>query len=113
MLVPGSLDLLNALEQKGVKMYLASGTDEGYVREEAALLEIDSYFGENIYGAIDDYRSFSKAQVIRNILNNEDVVPSKLVGFGRRVRRNLERERSRGYSSRCRKRRSRAQRQTR
>ena len=82
MLVPGSLDLLNALEQKGVKMYLASGTDEGYVREEAALLEIDSYFGENIYGAIDDYRSFSKAQVIRNILNNEDVVPSKLVGFG-------------------------------
>ena len=82
MLVPGSLDLLNTLEQKGVKMYLASGTDEGYVREEAALLEIDSYFGENIYGAIDDYRSFSKAQVIRNILNNEDVVPSKLVGFG-------------------------------
>ncbi len=82
MLVPGSLDLLNALEQKGVKMYLASGTDEGYVREEAALLEIDSYFGENIYGAIDDYQSFSKAHVIRSILNNENVVPSKLVGFG-------------------------------
>ena len=82
MLVPGSLDLLNALEQKGVKMYLASGTDEHYVREEAELLEIASYFGQNIYGAIDDYRSFSKAQVIRNILNNEDVVPSKLVGFG-------------------------------
>ena len=82
MLVPGSIEMLDALKAKGVRMYLASGTDEGYVREEAELLEIDSYFGEHIYGAVDDYRSFSKAQVIRNILNNESVVPSKLVGFG-------------------------------
>ena len=82
MLVPGSTELLDALKVRGVRMYLASGTDEGYVREEAELLEIDSYFGEHIYGAVDDYRSFSKAQVIRNILNNESVVPSKLVGFG-------------------------------
>ncbi|MDE0503017.1 MAG: HAD hydrolase-like protein, partial [Candidatus Poribacteria bacterium] len=82
MLVPGSVELLNGLKRRDVQMYLASGTDEHYVREEALLLGIDSYFGENIYGAIDDYRSFSKAQVIRNILDNADVVPSKLVGFG-------------------------------
>ena len=82
MLVPGSVELLNALKRRDVQMYLASGTDEHYVREEALLLGIDSYFGENIYGAIDDYKSFSKAQVIRNILDNEEVVPSKLVGFG-------------------------------
>ena len=42
-------------------MYLASGTDEHYVREEAALLEIDSYFGENINGAIDDYQLILKS----------------------------------------------------
>ena len=82
MLVPGCLELLNALKRRGIQMYLASGTDEHYVREEAALLEIDFYFGEHIYGAIDDYKSFSKAQVIRNILNSGQVVPSKLVGFG-------------------------------
>ncbi len=82
MLVPGCLDLLNVLKQRGVRMYLASGTDERYVREEATLLEIDFYFGKHIYGAIDDYKSFSKAQVIRNILNSGQVVPSKLVGFG-------------------------------
>ena len=82
MLVPGSFELLNALKQRGVQMYLASGTDDHYVREEAALLEIDLYFGNRIYGAIDDYRSFSKAQVIRSILNNGRVVPAKLVGFG-------------------------------
>ena len=82
MLVPGSFELLNALKQRGVQMYLASGTDDHYVREEAALLEIDLYFGDRIYGAIDDYRSFSKAQVVRSILNNGRVVPAKLVGFG-------------------------------
>ena len=82
MLVPGSFELLNALKQRGVQMYLASGTDDHYVREEAALLKIDLYFGDRIYGAIDDYRSFSKAQVIRSILNNGRVVPAKLVGFG-------------------------------
>ena len=82
MLVPGCVELLNALKQRGVRMYLASGTDERYVREEATLLEIDSFFGKHIYGAIDDYKSFSKAQVIRNILNSGQVVPSKLVGFG-------------------------------
>lgn len=82
MLVPGCIELLNALKQRGVQMYLASGTDEHYVREEAALLEIDFYFGKHIYGAIDDYKSFSKAQVIRNILNSGHVVPAKLVGFG-------------------------------
>ena len=82
MLVPGSFELLNALKQRGVRMYLASGTDDHYVREEAALLEIDLYFGDHIYGAIDDHQSFSKAQVIRSILNNGRVVPAKLVGFG-------------------------------
>ena len=82
MLVPGSLEMLEALQQKGVHMYLASGTDENYVREEAELLGIATYFGEHIYGAIDDYQSFSKAQVIRQILDNGSVVAKKLVGFG-------------------------------
>jgi len=63
-------------------MYLASGTDENYVREEAELLGIAPYFGEHIYGAIDDYQSFSKAQVIQQILDNGSIAAEKLVGFG-------------------------------
>ena len=82
MLVPGSIEFLEALKQRGVCMYLASGTDEVYVREEVDLLGIAEFFGEHIYGAIDDYKSFSKAQVIRRILANGSLVPQKLVGFG-------------------------------
>ncbi|HID24711.1 MAG TPA: HAD family hydrolase, partial [Planctomycetaceae bacterium] len=56
MLVPGALAALRTLKDKGVRLYLASGTDEVYVHEEAELLGLDGYFGQHIYGAVDDYK---------------------------------------------------------
>ncbi len=82
MLVPCSIELLEALVQRGVHLYLASGTDENYVQEECRLLGIDGYFGEHIYGAIDDFRSFSKARVIERIMKENNVDGSRLLGFG-------------------------------
>jgi phosphoglycolate phosphatase-like HAD superfamily hydrolase len=82
LLVPGSLDILAALEQRGVTLYLASGTDEQYVVEEARMLGLDRYFGDRIYGAIDDYRRFSKAMVIERILSANRVPGEALLGFG-------------------------------
>ncbi len=80
--VPGSFALLDLLKERGVQLYLASGTDEHYVREEVSLLQLDSYFGPHVYGAQDDYRSFSKAQVIERILTDNRVPGEKLLGFG-------------------------------
>jgi phosphoglycolate phosphatase len=82
MLVQGSLDLLEALRQRGVTLYLASGTDEPFVVEEVQLLGLARYFGPHVYGALDDYRSFSKAQVIERILRENEVDGSLLLGFG-------------------------------
>ena len=82
MLVPGSLEMLQGLADRGVSLYLASGTDEAFVREEAELLEIDRFFGSHIYGAVDDFRSFSKQMVIERLLDHNEVDASRLVGFG-------------------------------
>jgi phosphoglycolate phosphatase-like HAD superfamily hydrolase len=82
MLVPGSLPMLAALRDRGVPLYLASGTDEHYVREEAELLGLTPYFAQHIYGAVDDYRAFSKAQVIQRILQTNRIDGSRLLGFG-------------------------------
>jgi phosphoglycolate phosphatase-like HAD superfamily hydrolase len=82
MLVPGSIDLLGALRDRGVRLYLASGTDEAYVKEEAALLGLDRYFGERLYGAVADYKAFSKAHVIGRILKENRVEGPALIGFG-------------------------------
>ena len=82
MLVPGSLELLEGLAERGVSLYLASGTDAAYVREEAELLGVDRFFGPHIYGAVDDFRSFSKQMVIEQLLEENQVDASRLVGFG-------------------------------
>lgn len=82
MVVPGSIDLLRSLKAKGLKLYLASGTDENYVKEEVTLLGLDPYFVGHVYGAVDDYKTFSKAHVIRRILDVNKVEGSRLLGFG-------------------------------
>jgi phosphoglycolate phosphatase-like HAD superfamily hydrolase len=82
MLVPYSLPLLDGLRQRGVELYVASGTDEPYVMEEVRLLGLDEYFGPHVYGARDDYRTFSKAMVIDRILEENHVPGAQLLGFG-------------------------------
>ena len=80
-IVPGSFDILDALQNKGVTMYLASGTDEQYVLQEAALLGVNRYFA-GIYGAQDDYKSFSKKMIINRIIKENDLHGHELLGFG-------------------------------
>ena len=81
-LLHGSLDLLNALKSRGMQLYLASGTDEVYVKREAKLLGVAEYFGEHIHGALDDYKNFSKRQVIDRILKKNLVSGEQLLIFG-------------------------------
>jgi phosphoglycolate phosphatase-like HAD superfamily hydrolase len=82
MLLPHTVEMLEALKQRGVQMYLASGTDEKYVIEEARLLQVDGYFGPHIYGAQDAYLTFSKKMVIDRILKINEVDGALLLGFG-------------------------------
>jgi phosphoglycolate phosphatase len=81
-LVPGSRALLEQLRDRGLKMYLASGTDEIYMKEEARLLGITQYFDGGVYGALDDYKSFSKAILIQRILASADFQGDQFLGFG-------------------------------
>lgn len=82
MLVPYSFEILGQLCRRDVRLYLASGTDEKYVLEEARLLGLDEYFGSRIYGARDDYKTYSKARVIERILRANRVEGKSLLGFG-------------------------------
>jgi phosphoglycolate phosphatase-like HAD superfamily hydrolase len=81
-LVPGSRALLDNLRRRGLALYLASGTDLKYVRHEAELLGLAAYFGNHIYGALDDYANFSKKLVIDRILESHDLHGDELLAFG-------------------------------
>ncbi len=80
--VPDSHALLEELMDKGMQLYLASGTDLVYVRDELAALGLDHFFGKHIYGALDNYQDFSKAQIIRKIVEEYRIPPAQLLGFG-------------------------------
>ena len=80
-LVPGARETLAWLRQAGVTCHLASGTDVASVRAEAELLGLSGFFA-GIHGAIADWRSYSKAQVIANILADDAIAPAALITFG-------------------------------
>lgn len=81
-LVPGSIELLVSLKERGLKMYLASGTDQDYMRHEAELLGLTRFFDGGVYGALDDYKSFSKAILIQRIISSAECRGEELLGFG-------------------------------
>ena len=81
MMVPGAVPMLEALRARGVSCYLASGTDEVYVLDEAAALGLPPYFA-SIYGAQDNYQNYSKKMVIERILDENRMGGPELVAFG-------------------------------
>jgi phosphoglycolate phosphatase len=82
LMVPGARDILQALRTRGVICYLASGTDRPYVLNEARALGLPPYFGDHIYGALDDYHNFSKRMVIARILRENHLSGPELIAFG-------------------------------
>lgn len=82
LLVFGSRKLLELLKGRGLPLYLASGTDEVYVKREAEMLGLTSYFGKHIYGALDNYKDFSKKMVIERILRENSISGAQLLSFG-------------------------------
>ena len=80
--VPGSHELLASLRRRGLSLYLASGTDIKYVRNEATALGVAEFFEPHIYGALDQYKSFSKKMIIDRILVENNLGGEELLAFG-------------------------------
>ena len=79
--VPGATGMLEGLRARGVTCYLASGTDEPDVINEARLLGLAPHFA-GIYGARDADPSSSKQQVIARILREHALRGEELCVFG-------------------------------
>ena len=81
-LVPGARAFLEALRARGLRLYLASGTDEEFMRREARLLDVERYFDGGIYGALDDYQSFSKKILIQRVIASAECRGDQFLCFG-------------------------------
>src|SRR5438046_2432056 len=81
-LVPGSRALLESLKERGLSLYLASGTDEIFTKEEAGLLDISRYFDGGVYGALDNLFVYSKRILVQRIVGLPGVGGDGLIGCG-------------------------------
>ena len=78
----GAVAFLYELKERGVTMYLASGTDAADVRNEAEMLGYADLFNGGIYGALKDYTKFSKKMIIEKIIKDNNLNGNELAVFG-------------------------------
>lgn len=81
-MVAGAEGFLSALNQRGARLYLASGTDHADVVREADALNLLPYFTGGIYGALDHSEDHAKERVIQRILEENNLTGSELLVVG-------------------------------
>jgi phosphoglycolate phosphatase-like HAD superfamily hydrolase len=80
--VKGALEFLTALKQRGIRLYLASGTDRQDVVAESEALGYADLFDGGIYGSVGDVARYSKKMVIERIMSENDLQGPELAVFG-------------------------------
>jgi phosphoglycolate phosphatase-like HAD superfamily hydrolase len=81
--IKNAVEFLNRLAQKGMVLYLASGTDREDLEREAEMLGYRSLFSGRIYGAVGDVSFEAKRIVLEKILSDiGDKTREKILTFG-------------------------------
>lgn len=80
--VHGARAILETLGRRGMRLIILSGTVEHRVRQEAIWLGLGEFFGDRIYGSHPDRDDFSKQEVIRRIMREENIQGGHLLSFG-------------------------------
>ena len=79
--VPGALEFVEALRARGVVCYLASGTDEPFVKSEAALLGLAPHMAR-IWGALPGQGQPIKQAVVEHIVREHALAPGEWISCG-------------------------------
>jgi rfaE bifunctional protein kinase chain/domain len=80
--IKGALEFLKAFKERGIKLYLASGTDRDDVVAEAKALGYAELFDGGIYGSVGDIAKYSKKMVIEKIMSENNLQGPELAVFG-------------------------------
>jgi rfaE bifunctional protein kinase chain/domain len=80
--IKGALEFVEALKKRGIKLYLASGTDRQDVIAEAEALGYAELFDGGIHGSVGDITKYSKKMVIEKIMADNKLQGPELVVFG-------------------------------
>ena len=81
-MVPGVRAVLEDLRNRGVRLYLVSGTDDHVVQAEARLFDIARYFDGGVYGSPGDNSTFSKRGLAEQVVANGEAAGHEILSFG-------------------------------
>lgn len=79
--VKGVLNFIHRMKERGLQLYLASGTDEEYVIKEAEALGYAKHFDGGIHGAKPGGGS-AKRKVLNQLVNQEGVPAEQIIVIG-------------------------------
>src|SRR4051794_2732685 len=82
MLVPGARPLADRLHAAGWLLVIASGTELSDVQRESGVLKIDHYFGNRIFGPINNNPQFAKERVLRQLMSEHDLRGDQIASIG-------------------------------
>jgi rfaE bifunctional protein kinase chain/domain len=80
--IKGAVAFLRALRARGLRLYLASGTDHEDVQREARALGVAELFDGGVYGATGDLDRDAKREVMERILCDNRLAGRELACFG-------------------------------
>jgi len=80
--VPNAHGILRNLRERGVPLFVASGTDFAHVSREVELLHLTPFVNDRVYAPKDNDATFRKRQVIDLALRELGLPGTELLGFG-------------------------------
>ena len=80
--IKNAMPLLEALHRRGIKLYLASGTDQGDVVAEAQAMGYADLFEGRIFGAVGNIQVEAKKLVVDTIIRENDLCGRQFATFG-------------------------------
>ena len=80
--IKNAMALLQELHRRGIKLYLASGTDQADVVAEAQAMGYADLFEGRIFGAVGDIRVEAKKLVVDQIIRKNDLSGHQFATFG-------------------------------
>ncbi len=80
--IGNAMQFLRELHQRGITLYLASGTDQGDVIEEAQALGYADLFDGRIFGAVNDLRLDAKTTVLERMISEHGLSGHQFAMFG-------------------------------
>jgi phosphoglycolate phosphatase-like HAD superfamily hydrolase len=82
MIMAGGKEFVENLFNRGVTLYLASGTDHPDMSNEATVLGLAQFFKGGVYGALDQSEMNGKERVIQRILDENKLAGDELLVVG-------------------------------